>query len=442
MTKEMAILLNKIFELATYDQDTKTYYLSKKDYLYLNISRNTRIKLNTLCNELGINIEYPNKPLPDIKGLEYFDEYNQIQSKLKTELTKQEKISLEQRKIELRNKIVILNLDLIKIIINHRIEEINSHVNKDDIYQLGYEVLLKYIDRNYLDKEVIKQHISCILIISIERELLHIEKNANYYHQEQIISLKNTPQKKNKLNQKRLQELANLESIISSISIEKELSLLEEDNIEFNNSPLYYDFDEEYIFTKYLQQKYISILISTLPKEKQILLNLYFGLNGEQEHSIKEISKIYGITITGISSSILETLKMIKNTYRIYFLKDIYEIENSYNEEINYSINQHFEEFLIRNLDETTIEFIKPYLNKNQLNFITLYCNNQEYTLKEISKILNISRSHIHKIKKDTIEIIKTTIITSLTKEKQITYEEYIKYLMNIYIKRTKVLKK
>lgn len=185
MEKEIAKILEIIISKSSYNKETGKYQLSKEDYTNLNLSRNIRNIINKVCENLGISLEYPNKPLPDIKGEELFQEYNKIKVQLETITNSKDKEQLEQRRIEIRNKITTDNLELINSIINRRLTGIYDRIDKDDIYQTGYEMLLKYIDKNYLSKDTFKNNISYMLMTYIERKMALYNDNTSQYKKEQ-----------------------------------------------------------------------------------------------------------------------------------------------------------------------------------------------------------------------------------------------------------------
>ena len=151
MEKEIAKLYEELTRVAIYDKLTKTYHISKEDYQILGLTNeNRRNKIKKISSILGVNLEYPNKPLPDIKGQELFPEYNYIKSILETTLNIKERTILEQRRIQVRNLIIEYNIELIKLIINRRIYNtninlINNSYNIEELYQIGYESLINYI---------------------------------------------------------------------------------------------------------------------------------------------------------------------------------------------------------------------------------------------------------------------------------------------------------
>ena len=438
MELEISKVFKEIFELAIFDQDTNAYYLSKQNYEIIGLSdKEIRRKINIICKKLNINLQYPNKPLPELKDVCLFDDYNQIKSKLETNLPSKEREQLEERRITLRNKITEDNLELIKVIVNRRIYEIHNNIDKEDAYQFGYEMLINYIDKSYLNKDKMKLDINCELILHIENKLLHSNKNISLYQEGQVSKLKQNKSSQTSsdiseekdLNERQISVLTNLENILSSISIE-----------ELNDTKQLYDDYEERLIEQLEISECINLIIKTLPKEKQNVINLYYGTNGSSRYNIIQIAKMLGITKAGVSFIITDSLEIIRNSLRIKYLterlKDIYETEDISDLELSSKLNFDLEEKLIRNLPTNIINEIMKYLNENQRKFLQLYCQDDTYTISEMSKMLNISEPTLYKIK---YKIIKTIRILSLNliNETIQTYDEYhyqyIKYLMNLY---------
>ena len=472
MEKEISEIFKEIFKLAIYDQDTNAYYLSKIDYEILGLSNSSYIrkKINQKCDELNIDLQYPHKPLPEIQDEYLFEEYNNIRSKLNNNPSTEEYKQLEKRRILLRNKIAQDNLELIKIIINRRIYEIHNNIDKEDIYQFGYEKLINYIDSSYLDKEKMKVEINCELILYIENQILHTKNNISTYKKEQVSKLKNKIKEEPTLTQSELSEkldlskgqikaLTNLDNILSSISTDS-LEYLDNDGltkeeIEQNKEYLSLLCNENYeenLIEQLEITEYVNLIVATLPKDKQNILNLYFGLNGHNRYNMPQIAKIYNLTRARISSIIIESLQMIRNSLRVKYLreylKDIYEIDDSYELEQSDKLNLEYEEKLIRNLPEDIINKIMEKLNKKQRNFFQVYCEDDSYSITELSQKLNISGPHTYQIKKSIIEITRKVLlelIPSIPNDANLTYDvyyQYIKYLTNIYSHQIKMKKR
>ena len=234
-----------ILPKATYNEELEKYELKYKDYEEYSLSTSQKKLLKEICKKNNITLEsrgYIRQPLEAIEDKFLFKEYNEIKQKL-IDPNQNNKDLLEQRRIRLRNKIVTDNIPFINSIINYRITGINERKDKEDIYQFGYEILIKYIDNNYLIKGKFKDHISSILIQSIINRLIAIELDFDTKTKKNLDIIKEQKDKNLsldelskilKLNEEQTKHLINLEGIISASNLDDEyiLSLPDEDYLE------------------------------------------------------------------------------------------------------------------------------------------------------------------------------------------------------------------
>ena len=145
-------ILENILPKATYNEEKRKYELKYKDYEEYQLSTSQKKILKEICKKNNILLEskgYIRQSLTAYEDEFLFKEYNDIKQKL-INPNQNNKDILEQRRINLRNKIVTDNIPFINSIISYRMTGINERKDKEDIYQLGYEILIKYIDNNYL----------------------------------------------------------------------------------------------------------------------------------------------------------------------------------------------------------------------------------------------------------------------------------------------------
>lgn len=452
--KNVTYILENIISKAKYNEETHKYELKESDYIDLNLSTNKLKLLKKICEKLGIELEYKGYNrmlLPCVENEELFQAYNDIKNKLEQNPNSPE---LETRRIEIRNKIIIDNLEFVKSIIDRRLDGINDLEDKEDIYQIGYEILLKYIDNNYLYKETFKENISRRLMISMFRKLSLETEGISNYKKKQVSCLIDTQESSNKeepeelskqLNLKRnkIEELLALENILTAISLEEEIDNINIQEIN-DDSPLYDDTFETRMINLYSYKEIISKILSTLPKDQQNILTLYFGLKDGISYNMSEIATMYGFTKAGISVIINKAIRTIQTSIRIKYLKEIYEVPDTY-EHIGYNSGKELEEFLVRNLPKELADISYKELESiDEVKFFSIFYQHPELEIKEIAKILNYSTTYTYRIKNKTITSIRKTIMTELSKEqnKNLTYEEYLDYLMNLYLCKGKVKKR
>ena len=364
MNKKTAKIIEQVLRLSTYDELTKTYHLSDEAGRILSSNPYQRKVIKNVFIELGINIEYPNKPFPKIKGEELFPKYNDIKYQIENIDNLENKNSLEILRIEIRNKIVESNFELIKTIINRRYNKINLDLSKysielDDLYQMGYELLINYIDKHYLEKDKMFNELTSLLMLHLENKLF-IELYSSSYSKTELIRLQNILKLKDNINIKELAkelnikkekliELLNLYNIINSISI---------DEIDIKSMKIYEQETIEELIIKSQEQIYLERIIDTIqnniPKRVMILL---YGLNGEEIHTYKETADEVGCSEKSIDEKRKIAMTQLVHPMRMKYIKDIlgpnikpnFKYHQTTNDELN-SLKK-LELFLIKELD-------------------------------------------------------------------------------------------
>ena len=391
MNQRTAKIIDEILSLSTYDESTKTYHLSNEAAKILSSNQYQKNIIKNIFNELGINIEYSNKVLPKIKGVELFSKYNEIKYKLEYLDDLENKNELEILRIEIRNKIAELNFELIKTVINRRYNKINLDLPKyfielDDLYQIGYELLINYIDKHYLEKDKMFNELTSLLMLHIETNLF-TELYSSSYSKTELIRLQNILKLKDNINikelaielnikEEKLIELLNLYNIINSISIDeidiKSIKIDEQETIE------------ELIIKKQ-EQIYLERIIDTIqnniPKRVMILL---YGLNGEEIHTYKETADELGCSEKSIDEKRKIAMTQLIHPMRMKYIKDILgpnikpnlKCHQTTNDELN-SLKK-LELFLIKELDINHLMFLIDKLNPQFKESLLIYLGYQE----------------------------------------------------------------
>jgi len=451
--KNVRYILDNIISKARYNEKTNTYEIIEEDYFHLNLTSKQKSLLKKMCDKLGIKLEYTRyrkNLLPAVEDESLFKEYNQILDKLES-ATDDEFEKLEQRKIELRNKIWTDNIDFAKSIIERRVNRLENSKDIEDMIQIAYEILLEYIDKNHLYKGIFKDRLSKILLLCVSRKILyeneligentknHLEELNRAKEIKETIDLEELSKITN-LSKNRVMELLTLDSITSPLSLEEQISII--NSKEYNDDSILYDDTFEKTLIDKQRKDIILKIIETLPKLEQEMIILYFGLNGES-YTQEEIGSMYNSTRSYASSVINKALDTIKSSLRINYLKEIYEVPDTY-QDIEPTSNKILEEFLIRNLPSETINDIKPYLEQDVLNFLELYTTNHNYKLKEISETLNISITKAFKLKLKTLSSIQYIISNQINQnnKEKVTYEGYLDYLMQLWMRNGYIKRK
>ena len=445
MDKDLVKLYDELMRVSMYDRDTERHYVSKDDYRIFGLFNDTRRNnVKKYAELLGVTFDFPNGILPEVKGESLFDEYNTIKSILDSFISDEEKNILEQRRIKIRNKIVEYNIDLIKIIINRKlnnsiIETINNNYDIDELYQMGYEFLLNYIDAHYLNKEELKYYINSLLIINIkrnlceeigisvhsERRLLRIRRKlleGNYSKKELSLFLD--------LEESKVEELLNLDNIINSIEIE-EID-------EYNNLDNYL---ENMIISKEQELKLRRIL-DTLPIDSQRrIIYLFFGFNGEDVHTYRDVAAKYGVSEGTICHRRKAVMTKLTSPVRTRYIKQVMGFELSDKEKniflgnmtgVDKRILKQLEYFLLRQLDKDILDLLTEELSNVQKEILYIYLGYYDKSKKYIndSSLYQRRKEYVLDYIRDKI----TELYVINNKNEDIT--NYLDFLMYYYLNK------
>lgn len=451
INKEMSKILEAIIFDSSYNEQTGEYHLSKEVYTSLHLSDSKSKSINELCEHLGIKIQYPNKKLPDIKGVEFFQEYNNIRKKLIEDPNLKDIRILEERRIELRNIIVTLNIELVDTVINRRINgNFNMYgldnLDKEDIKQLGYEALLKYIDNNYLDPKKLKEFLSQNLILHIRN--ISSKNNGTKINNENTIILKKIKEILSRekgnvsltyLSQKLGVKEKRIEDLLNLLNIQNPINLDEQGDIpsQTNNSI-------EEVYMRIIKEQ-IMKLIDTLSFEtqKQALI-MKFGLNGEKEHTLEEIAQKTNISTETVRLTIVKALEKLKHQMRIKYLSKI--SEYSVPEYTSYSIYDALEEPLQKNRELRNLEkFLLLQMNKDVLlKIINTFDSRSKRALldylgyKDDEKEKEGPRIYKEDRENGLILLRKKLTEMYISDVQNGVIEDYFDYLMHNYLNKTR----
>ena len=445
-------ILDKIISKARYNAQTDKYEIKEEDYINLNLTVKQKRLLKIICKNSQISLELTSKILPSKEDEQIFKEYNEIKKKL---ILNPQSKELEQRRIEIRNQIATDNIKLIKTIIDRRFNENHYIQDIEDIYQMGYEFLLEYIDKNYLTKDTFKNNISSRILLYIHRRNSNYEEGVGYRTKDDISTLKkekeNNPtieidelSEKTKIDPTRIEKLLSIEESLPLVSLDEEIDIL---NAQENsdNSPLYDDSFESNLIDNYSKQEIVSKIIQTLSEKEREILTLYYGFNTGIDYTIIEIAKMYKVSKEAIFTVIKRALEKIKTSIRIKYLKEIYDASDKY-EYTEYEKETKLEEFLIKYLSKDTIYQIITKINprKKEYSFAYIFFYEEEYELNKITNTLNITLKQLYQLKNKTIKYFRDELINILSQErnKKVTYQDYLEYLMELYLHKNKVRKR
>ena len=452
LESDISYVYEKLLQIVKYDETIEGYIVLKKDYMPLKLTNKQLKLLRRMCKVQGIYFEEELYKLPSVEAENLFNEYNEIKRIIDSSSIPKEKHPLNKRRIEIRNKIVTDNLPLVRAIVDRNFDAIPDGYDKEELYQLGYEMLLTYVDNgNILQPRHFTISVSSKLIHDIKEKILNFESNISdetkkilkrlqeakrkiistnpYLVTEQLSTLLN-------IEPKKVEEILNIDRFLEAISIDTELEQL--DGEENDNSPLYNShFETELI--KRTAREIILKIIKTLPTNQQEVLMLSYGFIDGRCYDDVEIGTKLGLTKARIGIIRHNALNNLRASIRKQYLIDYSESSSHIQTSDSERQIMLLEEILISYIPQ---EELIAYLNnipKLEKDLIMLYyglIDGIKRSYKEITKILNISKSTTFKLKTQAFNSLKNEILKqrSKTSEDNITYEEYLQYLIETYI--------
>lgn len=336
MDKDISYILENVIPRAKYNYQIQKYQLNKEDYIDLELSNQQIRILKNICNNLGIELDYKYLELPKINNIKIFNKYNEIKTMIDNELDIEKKQKLEKIRIEIRNNILTEYLETIQKIITYFlnnkyiIPEINNQLDTEEIYQTGYEIVLRYIDVSFLTSDTFISNIISLIMLYIKQiNTLQEENNEINFEEEGHMSITNISKKLN-IPIDLLAQIINLPLVLKSkdLSIESEIEAINNEestssDTEIENTPLYDNTFEEEIYKKIKQENIIKLINTILRDTHKKTLILLFGLDGNAEANQKEIADIIGYSEGNKTRIIEKSLEKLKHPLRIKYLKQI-----------------------------------------------------------------------------------------------------------------------
>ena len=441
---------------AHYDEVINGYIIKKEDYLPLNLTKRQLNILRKMCRNSKIKLEYEDYRIPGVEDEELFKEYQEIKKLIDTKPNSSELDTLEKRRIEIRNKIVTDNLKLVRSIIDRNFEGIQEIPNKEDIYQLGYEILFTLVNNHSI---VVPRHFSLSLsghlITYIMDKIFKLETGLDKQHKHDLEKLKEVRKvllstnleptikdlaMKLEIEESEVIKLLQIEELLEYTSLDDEIDRLETDE-NFEDSFLYND-DYEKELMRTSQKDFIKKILYTLPPQQREVIMLAYGFKDGRCYNDTEIANIMGVTNARIGIVRQNAIGNLKLSIRANYLKEIYQPNKTY-EPIpsNEKKVKEFEEILIGKIPKEQIQYYISELSKKDQTIIMLYYGYEDgfsYNIHSIAKILNEREGYVLSRKNKTIVHIRNKIIKEIEGEQniEVSFEEYLDYLIKNYIIR------
>lgn len=454
LENDISYVYENVYQKAQYDDNIKGYIIRQEDYVPLNLTNRQLNVLRKMCKHSNIKLEYYDYRLPSVENETLFREYQEIKKQKDSNPNSPDIVSLEKRRIEIRNQIVTDNLALVRAIVDRNFEGIEDIHDKEEIYQLGYEVLFTLVDHH---KIVVPRqftlYLSAHLITEIMFKIYKLEYNVGPKNKRDLEQLQkarailSTPNhkpttkelaRKMGFDQETVEKLLNIEDVLNSISIDGEIEKLDA-NINNSNSPLYSEhFEIELI--KSSVREFIQKILNTLPTQQKDVIMLSYGFQDGRCYNDIEIGQIMGLTHARIGVIRRNAIANLQTSLRANYLKEVYDTNKSYEfTAMTEKQLKELEEILLSQIPKTEIVYYISTLSEIEQNLLLMYLgfeDNQKYTLQSLAGIFNTSVSWILNTKNELIEYIRNKIIKEIQKHQNIdvTYGYYLKYLINKYI--------
>lgn len=446
LAKDQAFLLKEVFTKITYDKTREIFIIRLDAYLPLKISADQYRLLEKMCKDNNIELEKLPPRIYYSKGENLLIEYHKLKNKIKNEKNQEEKEKLEKKLIEIRNEIAEGYMSLVYKIINRTFKNLEEEQDREDIYQVGYMVLLDFIDNYKPDTNLTFDHyIRSYIAYRISDILLKTSKISSVALGRQMKKLTKAKDKnpEKNLNPEELAIISGLSEdkirflespeIIEDISLEEYISegVIDETNIELE------------IIDQIIKEHLVKFLDFLSEEEREIIM-LYYGFFGGIEYTLEEIGTFKGNLSRQRISNIIKTAinKLREPIFSIYLSEKIEDPE-----ELEYFVNNtkiiknknlinNFEIFLLTHLNQGELEEYISNLSDDIKPALSLYLglNGTKYKIERISKILKLQRTTVKKLIEEGLEGIKNQIEKQAGKE--FTKGEYFKYLTNLYLTR------
>ena len=452
LTQTEKHLLQNVFSKVKYDKLNQKYFIHPEDYLLLGLSKEEMKKLEEMCKENNIELEKLPRKLSKQETEDLFKKYINLKNNNKSSKQTEEKM------IAIRNQIAEGYMEKVCQMIMKQFPNFSERQDKEDIYQMGYEELLRLIETYDPTRDIsFNSFISLFLVQHVLRRVgilntiqLSITDNINIM---KLSKAKESLENKGEdyLSIEKLSEVSGIPQNEIEILMKLEsikLVTLSEDIEQPIPDEL------ETMFSKHHQKEKITKIIETIPTGHRIALELYFGLNGHKSHNQIEVARMMRMTREAARQHIAAALRFLKYSLWQSHLRELNEEENIEQQSDTTKISTEEKQrnnaiilFLIKQLPKETflelINEIHPDYRDILLHYFGLK-DGKEYTIKELSLKYNITpsgvtnrlRKSIEKLEKPIIQMYKTKYQGTARQDQSYIDNLVIDYLSNSKTKR------
>lgn len=424
-------LYKEVISKSKYDKLIGKKVIHPEDYLFLNLNQKQLKLLETLCKEYDIILEKLPSSITRTKTLYFLSCYHKLKKKLKEkeqETFSESKIKaikcINEQMIQVRDTIFKGNIEAIYRLLTKCANNFENIQDREDIYQLGYELLLKAIDEYELNNQ--NTFLSYVAI------LIYNAINENYSQSDS--------------------------SFLDSIErISEESELTKEQSDEYFLTSNYYG-QEEYLIDL-MTSKEIKKVVMTLPELEQKVLTLTYGLDDKGIRNVTDAAKELGISKQSVIFNKKRALISLNLPPRRDYLKSIYLSSNFFYTTSSYeeieeiklktdiqTININTKntiDFLIRSIPKSELAYLIQELPEKIQKIFSLYYGLNDgvfYNQEEISVKLGLSISNVYVKISEGIKLL-IPILQKVYKQKYYQYydKDYLDFMMYEYLTCHKV---
>lgn len=440
-------LLKEVFTKVEYNRLLEKYIIPISAYIPLGLTVNQFRLLEKMCKENDIELEKLPPKIKHSDAEQLLVEYNQIKNKIVNNPQNSENENLRKKQIEIRNKVAEGYMSLMYKMITKKILYLEEQ-DKEDIYQIGYTVLLRFIDQYNPSKGLsFDIYIRTYGIHRIIDELIKTNKGFKLQIGRDLRTIKNLKKQLPDENistekisnitgftKEKIDFLETLEKVTQDISLQE---ILETEPISENDL-------EEYIIDKTIKENLIKLL-ELLSEEEREVIKLYYGFYDDIEYSLEKIAEIKGYNnrerVRQIKDRAINKLKL--PIYNIYISLEYSEnstLENYLKTKktlFEKNALKEYEISLLTSLPNDVLEELIKDLPEETKIVLSLYLglNGNRYNMTQIGKMLNISKKKTNELINSGLHSIK--IQMSNQRGKGYRQGEYYKYLTQSYLNRS-----
>ena len=443
-------LLTEIMPKLKYDKLLNSFVIKFEDYMYL--SKAQKAELEKMCKDNNIVLEQFPTQNTSKENQALLQEYNKIKSKLKAGHSK----DLEEQLFEVRNKILLGTMQYVIMILHKYMPDIKDMKDKEEIYQIGYEVLFELID-NYDETKNSTFAYFCKQYLAHHVTKQMLKENYSFkQHQIEDMSKVNNVKERYITNLKReatLEEISeelhySVDKVKRILNLEHVMNQLNIDDTELTEEMIDDSFEETMIDKMIDETDYLVKLMDTLSPNQRTVLRLYYGFEDGNTYSYDEIAeKIGNVSRERVRQIKEQSLEILTNSIRGNYLSDIHGVSpypeyRKSSTKSSYISERILEDLLIEQLEEEQLISIINHFNQQNNQIITLYygLNGEEkHDFHEIANILGMRKNKVVEARNEMVQLIMKAVVRQMAPNYT---QDPLAFLLNRYLNKPNNSKK